>query len=67
VKVLLAAMLIDARHPALEDREEALCRVDVGLSPVIKLASPFLFGMVDCFVAGEAPADRGIGTALVRH
>src|SRR6516165_10740582 len=58
----LIAMLIDANHAALEDREEAFGAVHVDLP-----TNPFLFGMVDGAVACEAPTNRGIGAAFIGH
>ena len=51
VQMLLAAMLVDAFHAALEDRIEALDRV------CVRLAANVLFGrMVDAIMANEAAA-----------
>ena len=60
VKVPLRAMLIDADHPAFEDAEEALDGLGVGVSP-----NPFLFGVINGFMAGEAPADRAVHMRLI--
>ena len=56
VKVTLGAMLIDAYHAALEDREEALDGVHVGLGAIGKLAHPFLVNVLHGVVAVEATA-----------
>jgi len=55
-------MLIDATHPALEDREIAFNRVGVRLA-----AYPFLNRMVNGFVAGEPAAWTLVGAPFVRH
>ena len=41
VQVLLAAMLVDALHPAFEDREEALDGVGRGDAAILGLADIF--------------------------
>src|SRR5579863_9558509 len=60
--MLLAAMLVDALHPALEDRKEALDGVRMGIA-----AHPFLGTMINAFVAGEALADTAVLVRLVGH
>ena len=57
VKVLFAAVLVDANHAALEDREIAFGAVDMRLGAVREFARPFLFGVVHGFVAGKAATD----------
>ena len=53
-------MLIDAGHPAFEDREEAFDGLSVGVT-----AHPFLTGMINRFVASEPSADRTINVRLI--
>ena len=67
MKMLLAAVLIDAGHPALEDREEAFVGVHVRLGAIWELSRPFLFGVVDSIMARETSADCRIRTALIGH
>jgi hypothetical protein len=60
VKVRFAAVLIDARHPAFEDREIAFGGVGVGVT-----ANPFFGSMINRFVARELPADRAVHMRLI--
>jgi len=60
VKVPLRAMLIDADHAALKNREVALDGIGVRVA-----AYPFLFAVIDGFVAGEATADRAVHVSLI--
>lgn len=60
VQMLLAAVLIDAAHPALEDREEALDRIGLHVA-----ADIFVVRMRDGFMGGELATDRGIEAAFV--
>jgi hypothetical protein len=60
VKVPLGAVLIDAGHSALEDREIAFNGVGVSIA-----AHPFLAPVIDGFVTSEAPADRAVRVRLI--
>src|SRR5260370_42563560 len=55
-------MLVDAAHPALEHGEEILDRLSAGLA-----ARPFLYRMVDGFVAFKFSARHPITAPFVRH
>jgi hypothetical protein len=60
MQVLLAAMLVNADHAALEDREVALDGLGVGIA-----AHPFLLAMIDSFVARETSPDRAVHMRLI--
>jgi hypothetical protein len=60
VKVSLAAMLIDARHTALENAEEAFDGLRVSVA-----ANPFFFAVIYSFMAGEAAGDRAVHVGLI--
>lgn len=62
MQVPFVAMLVDAPHPALENREKAFNGVGVHLP-----AHVFLGAVVDGFVAGELAPDAEIGAPLVGH
>src|SRR5262245_33091044 len=62
VKVLLAAMLVDALHAALEDREITLDRVRGDGA-----AHVFLGGVVDRFVASEILVEAAMPTRFIGH
>jgi len=62
VQVFLAAMLVDAAHPALEDREKAFNGVGM-----CRAAHVLVDRVVDGFVTGETPPDAAIGTVLIGH
>lgn len=62
MQMVFAAMLIDALHAALEDREEAFDGVGVDVA-----ANVFVLGMRDEFMRGEILAGATIDTALVGH
>jgi hypothetical protein len=53
-------MLVDARHPALEDRKVAFDGLGVGFA-----ANPFFLAVVNRFVTGELPADRTVHIRLI--
>jgi hypothetical protein len=53
-------VLIDALHPALEDREIILKGIGVAIA-----ALPFFLAVVNAFVVGEFLTDRGIIGRLV--
>ena len=60
MQVLFAAVLVDAAHPALEDREHALGRVGT------HVAADILTGQIrDLLVRRELGADFGLEAALV--
>jgi hypothetical protein len=67
VKVLLAAMLIDAFHPAFEDGKEAFDGVGRYHTAIIGFADIFLLAVVDALVAGEALADIAVSVGFIRY
>src|SRR4051812_48532601 len=62
VKMPFAAMLVNALHPALEDRKEPFCSVHVG-----KAANVFVLAMVDGVMAREGIVEAAIDRSLVCH
>ena len=54
-QVLFTAVLVTALHAALEDREGTF-----NWDGVDKAAAIFALKVVDAFMAGEFPADRGV-------
>src|SRR5690348_2267037 len=63
--MLLRAMLVDAEHAALEDREVAFNRVGCDLATAATLANVLLGGVVDRFVFGELAARPDVGGVFV--
>lgn len=74
MQMLLAAMLVDALHAALEDREIAFNRVRMDherfaarQAPNVRVTNIFLVTMVDREMCAELCADLGVETGLVGH
>src|SRR3954470_12574807 len=62
MQVLLAAMLVDAFHAALEDREIAFDRVGADVA-----ANMFFLAVIDSLMAGEFGTDCFVPRCLIRH
>ena len=74
VKVLLVAMLVDALHAALENREYALDGIGVNLellaggeSADVGVANIFVSAVVDGHVRGVLPPKSGVDRRFVGH
>jgi hypothetical protein len=68
VQVLLAAMLVNAFHAALEDAVEALNRIRVDRNARLAVrVAVFLPAMVNSVMLGELTAQLGVTFGLIRH